>query len=113
MLRQVDFNMTENFYVKDVFEKSGREKGLYIEFYSCDSCHIDDIFSLNYDGVDRYFIVAGVRTDDGRLLVQAKEYGYYNSLFRDSDIRILLASKVVQVVDKELIKKLARENCYC
>lgn len=108
----VGVKMVNELVIHDVFEKSGKDKGLYIVFYSDETCHIDDIFTLFYDGADRYFIITNVRTDIGRLYVKAKEYGYYDLMFRKIDIRRLMSSNVTIVTDKEVINKLHKQACY-
>lgn len=89
-------------------------KGLYIYFYRDEVTHIDDIFSITYQDKERYFIVTEVKVDkENMLLIKAKEYGYYNQLFGDIDIRILIDKDVKYVNDKEIIKQLENEACYC
>ena len=71
-------------------------RGLYIYFNRDRVSHINDIFSIEYQDKERYFIATEIKIDttDDTLLIKAQEYGYYNKLFGDVDIRTLIKKNV-------------------
>lgn len=96
--------------IKLVTESSG----LYILFNSTEECHVDDIFEITYENEKRYFIVKEVSIDECvNLSIKAKEYGYYNKLYKKVDIRNLLNLDLKKIDDRETLNKLSQESRYC
>lgn len=76
-----------------------------------------DIFTLHFDGKDRYYKVEEISTiDKTHVEVAATEYGYIRSrLSREPkfDVRSLLDLELTQVTDKEKIRQITMSASLC
>lgn len=100
--------------ITKVVEDESRDSGLYIYIESKEEQHTDELFGIEYQGKQRYFKSEKViARDKETLLIKAKEYGYYNKIFRGVDIRKLIGMEVSHITDPETYSRLQKESRYC
>lgn len=92
-------------------------RGGVITFQTDKPVFSGDIFTLHFDGKDRYYKAEEISTiDKENVEVAATEYGYIGSrLSRQPkfDVRSLLDLELTQVTDEEKLKQIAKSSTLC
>jgi len=95
-----------------------QKSGTIIEFVSNESISIKRKLSINHENEDHYFEVTSIETsiENRDLFIRAKEVGYWCNNFNNKsnfDIRDLLGLEVNIVINKDTLRKIEKESCYC
>lgn len=98
--------------------QGGRDgKKFCIHSYSrYDQINLSDVVKLEHEDKNYYFEVIDIKASStaGDIDFIANEIGYYNLLSKQKiDIRKIIDKDIFVEKDDEILKKLAKERCYC
>ncbi len=85
-----------------------------IEFKCNRHINCNEVFAVEFKGVNRYFKVSTLKTNGDNTQVIATEHGYFKKLenIPDLDIRELVGLEVLIVEDEDMIRHLSSQSRY-
>lgn len=89
---------------------------MIISFNTNEILKIDDYLSVQLDGKNHWFKINAININEDKSFdIEAHEVGYYGLFHKleSFDMRLLLEKDVELVTDKETIKRINEESCYC
>ena len=97
------------------------QSGTYIALESDELVMPDDIFALEIDSKKRYFRAMQVEPERNNrknneenvnIFVTAIQCGYYDQLYKNTDIRKLRNMEAIKVTDSDELSKIRKESSY-
>ena len=89
--------------------------GVYIEFETSENVKKYDYFKVKVDGFNYDFQANGIKVDGDKLKITAKEVGYWAQKLdkKGVDLRLVIGSEVIAVVDEAEKGKIYERSCWC
>lgn len=90
--------------------------GIYITFLSSENVTMNDYFLIKFQDKVYYFKAFNITIQNNDLKVEAHETGYWATKLdrlEDLDLRSLLGSDVVKIIDPEKIESIKTSSSYC
>ena len=90
-----------------------KEGSAFIKFRTEINLRNGNFLIVNVNSKEYYFKVVEIETSDDKLLIEARQAGYYYLLTKSNvDIRLIVGYEIKLIEDKELIKKIDQESCF-
>lgn len=106
--------------ISKVFQTKGTSRGslFCIESSTLLNISVGAIVKLNFGNKDYHYyfkVIEVSTTEESSLYFKANEVGYYNKFSKISnfDLRDLIGKTIEIVEDKETLKMIKEESCYC
>lgn len=102
----------------ELLESNRRERkpgGVYIEFESVENVNKGDYFKVKVDGYNYDFKVLEIKAEGVKLKIKANEVGYWAEKLDEKgvDLRLIVGSDVIPVLDKVEKSRIAERSCWC